>query len=118
MTTAGFLLAASALAVGTFLIRILGVRLGALMRTRGSGASGSGNPEDSPVRVWFDRSATVLIAAVCVTSTLYDGQDFAGWARVLGVSAGALAAVCRVPLLGSVAIGMAVCAGARLLGLD
>lgn len=113
MNNATFLLSAAALAIGTYAFRYLGVRLGSRMSRRQTAPD-----TPNPVRLWFDRAATVLIGAVCVTSAVYVGQDFAGGSRVAGVAAGVVAAVCRLPMLGCVIIGMAVCAGCRLAGLS
>lgn len=113
MNTAAFLLSVAALAIGTYAFRYLGVRLGSRMSRR------QGDPDaPNPVRAWFDRAASVLIGAVCVTSAVYVGQDFAGGSRVTGVAAGIVAGACKLPMLGCVVIGMAVCAGCRLAGLS
>lgn len=112
MNSTTFLISVAALALGTYAFRYLGVRFGARMSRRQS------DPDSpSPTRLWFDRAATVLIGAVCITSTVYVGQDFAGGSRLAGVGAGILAAVLRLPMLACVGIGMAVCAGCRLAGL-
>lgn len=111
MNTSAFLLSLLGLAGGTYLMRYLGVRLGAL--TRDSENPGSGNT----ARLWMDRATVVLIFGVASTAMLFEGYDFAGFARLAGVVAGVGAAFLRVPMLLAVILGMAVCAGLRLAGI-
>ena len=110
METVPFLLALAGLAGGTYVMRLLGVRLGA--RARGGGES----TEASGGRLWMDRAVVVLVLAVAVTGGFFDGQEVADPGRVLGVSAGMVAGVLRVPMLVCVLIGMAVCAVVRATG--
>ncbi|MFB9902931.1 AzlD domain-containing protein [Allokutzneria oryzae] len=94
------------LAGGTYAIRLGGV----LLRERVS------VPEH--VKRMFALSAIALLAALLATNALVDGEGFAGWARALGVGAGALLAVARLPFV-VVVIGAAVTtAGLRLIGLS
>lgn len=112
MNATTFLISAAALTLGTYAFRYLGVRLGSRMSRRQS------DPQTpSPTRSWIDRAATVLIGAVCITSAVYVGQDFAGGSRIAGVGAGIVAAVLKLPMLVCVLIGMAVCAGCRWAGV-
>lgn len=111
MTTAVFLMSLLGLAGGTYAMRLLGVRLGAM-----TGASSErGKPPTA--QLWMDRATVVLIVGVAVVAAIYDGHDFAGWARLAGVSVGVGAALWRVPMLMAVVIGMAVCGGLRLAGV-
>ncbi|WP_029088274.1 hypothetical protein [Brevibacterium album] len=110
METIPFLLALAGLAGGTFLMRLLGVRLGA--RARAGGEDG----EVSAARLWMDRAVVVLILAVAVTGGLYAGRDIADAGHVLGVGAGMTASLLKAPMLVCVLLGMAVCALIRLSG--
>ncbi|SDN68842.1 AzlD domain-containing protein [Allokutzneria albata] len=93
------------LAAGTYAVRLGGV----LLRERVA------VPEH--VRRLFALSAIALLAALYATNALVDGEGFAGWARALGVGAGALLAVARLPFV-FVVIGAALTtAGLRLVGI-
>ncbi|WP_209323899.1 AzlD domain-containing protein [Brevibacterium renqingii] len=131
MSAGSFLIALAALSIGTYLMRFAGVKLGAAIATRGrratieagsgdEGASAaSGDSADSTERVtmWMDRATVVLIGAVFATTAVFDGKDIADPARLIGVGAGVLAAILRVPMLLAVVIGMAVCALIRTTGV-
>lgn len=139
MTTLSFLIALAALSVGTYAMRFAGVKVGAAIATRGSkGSKGSGGsqptaegstPADSTlgdstsddstpaVTQWMDKATVVLIAAVCATTAIFDGQSLADPARLIGVGVGILASILRVPMLLCVVAGMAVCALVRLTGV-
>jgi uncharacterized membrane protein len=69
------------------------------------------------VTMWMDRATVVLIGAVFATTAVFDGKDIADPARLLGVGAGVLASILRVPMLVAVMIGMAVCAIIRTTGV-
>ncbi|WP_231442922.1 AzlD domain-containing protein [Brevibacterium zhoupengii] len=69
------------------------------------------------VTKWMDRATVVLIGAVFATTAIFDGQDVADPARLIGVGVGVLASILRVPMLICVLVGMAVCAGIRLTGI-
>src|SRR5699024_12399254 len=69
------------------------------------------------VTMWMDRATVVLIGAVCATTAVFDGKDIADPARLIGVGAGVLASILRVPMLLAVMIGMAVCAIIRTTGM-
>lgn len=128
MSPAAFLVALAGLAGGTYLIRILGVKLGAL-----SARSTSKETEDadsargaavsphelsqSPARLWMDRATVVLIVAVAATTMLFEGQEVVGPARIIGAGTGILAALLKAPMLACVVLAMAVCAGLRALGV-
>ena len=64
----------------------------------------------------MDRAVVVLVLAVAVTGGFFDGQEPADAGRVLGVSAGMVGGVLRVPMLVCVLIGMVVCAVVRATG--
>ena len=145
MNPVSFLIALAGLSIGTYLMRFAGVKVGAAIATKGrrrtpaaasAGAdpSAPGDPStpgessataetsetaDSTERVtmWMDRATVVLIGAVFATTAVFDGTDIADPARLIGVGAGVLAAILRVPMLLAVVIGMAVCALIRTTGI-
>lgn len=144
MSPISFLIALAALSIGTYAMRFAGVKLGAAIATKGrrrqltptsagadeaTGPSGpaaeaqdnqAGEPEgDSTATVtkWMDRATVVLIGAVFATTAIFDGQDLADPARLIGVGAGVLASILRVPMLICVLVGMGVCAGIRMTGI-
>ena len=145
MSAVSFLIALAGLSIGTYLMRFAGVKVGAAIATKGrrrtpatasAGAdpSAPGDPStpgessatvetsetaDSTERVtmWMDRATVVLIGAVFATTAVFDGTDIADPARLIGVGAGVLAAILRVPMLLAVVIGMAVCALIRTTGI-
>ena len=86
--------------------------------------AGPANPTGAPegdstatVTKWMDRATVVLIGAVFATTAIFDGQDIADPARLIGVGAGVLASILRVPMLICVILGMGVCAGIRMTGV-
>ena len=145
MSAVSFLIALAGLSIGTYLMRFAGVKVGAAIATKGrrrtpatasAGAdpSAPGDPStpgessatvetsetaDTTERVtmWMDRATVVLIGAVFATTAVFDGTDIADPARLIGVGAGVLAAILRVPMLLAVVIGMAVCALIRTTGI-
>ncbi|GAA1513250.1 AzlD domain-containing protein [Brevibacterium permense] len=87
---------------------------------QGAAASaGAGDSAESTERVtmWMDRATVVLIGAVFATTAVFDGTDIADPARLIGVGAGVLASILRVPMLLAVVIGMGVCALIRTTGI-
>ena len=145
MNPVSFLIALAGLSIGTYLMRFAGVKVGAAIATKGrrrnpatasAGAdpSAPGDPStpgessataetsetaDSTERVtmWMDRATVVLIGAVFATTAVFDGTDIADPARLIGVGAGVLAAILRMPMLLAVVIGMAVCELIRTTGI-
>ncbi|MBE5253792.1 MAG: AzlD domain-containing protein [Enterobacterales bacterium endosymbiont of Blomia tropicalis] len=75
------------LAAGTYLIRFAGVRLGNRL------------PISERTQSLLSDAATVLLLAVASTSTLFEGQHFAGMARVLGVLFAIFLAWRKAPLI-------------------
>ncbi|WP_269928439.1 AzlD domain-containing protein [Kocuria massiliensis] len=112
MNAIPFLLAMSGLVIGTYLLRYLGVHLGSMA----GGTSGEVESQ-SAARMWMDRATVVLICAVAATTLFYEGQDFAGPSRVIGAGVGIVGAICKVPMLVCVILGMAVCAILRRYGV-
>ncbi|MYM19502.1 AzlD domain-containing protein [Brevibacterium sp. 5221] len=111
MSPVVFLLSLAGLAGGTYLIRRLGVRVGAQASSPDDAAA------PAPARVWIDRATVVLIVAVAMSNMFFEGHELVGPARPIGVGVGIVAAVCRVPMLVCVVIAMGACALLRLLGL-
>lgn len=61
--------------------------------------------------------ATTLLLALVATTTLADGQTFAGWARPAGVLVGAVLAWRRAPFVVVVVAAAGTAAVLRLLGV-
>ncbi|KGT92592.1 MULTISPECIES: AzlD domain-containing protein [Enterobacterales] len=83
------------LAVGTYVMRFAGYRLGSRM------------PMSESVRNMLSDAATVLLLAVAVTTALFEGSHFAGVARIAGVLFAVFLAWRRTPLI-LVIVGAAV----------
>jgi branched-subunit amino acid transport protein len=103
--TIGLLIAAGALGVGTFALRLAGV----LLRARIT-------PSDR-VQELLDTGVAVLFCALIATATLVEAQEFVGWARPLGVAVGGVLAWRRAPFVVVVIAAAGVAAVLRLLGL-
>lgn len=65
----------------------------------------------------FAVAAVVLLAALVATTTLLDGQEFAGFARPAGVVVGGVLAWRKAPFLVVVLAAAATAAVLRLLGV-
>lgn len=98
-------LAIAVLAVGTYAMRVAGV----LLRDRIE-------VPDQAQRL-IPMGAAALLCALAATSAIYQAAQFVGFARPLGVLAGALLAVRRAPFVVVVVAAAAVAAGLRLLGV-
>jgi uncharacterized membrane protein len=92
------------LAVGTYAIRLGGVVFG-------------GSRAAELIDRWSAPAVAVVLASVAATATFYDGTEFAGWARVAGVAAGAVAAAIRAPIVVVVVVAAATTAVLRLAGI-
>jgi branched-subunit amino acid transport protein len=66
--------------------------------------------------VVFADAAAVLLIALAATSALFNGHDFAGWARPAGVLAAVILTVRRAPFPVVVLAAAAVTALLRLVG--
>jgi uncharacterized membrane protein len=97
-------LAVLVLALGTYILRLGGVSVG---------------DSDLAARLdqWIEPAVIVLLASVAATATVYDGADFAGWARIAGVGTGALAAALRLPIVLVVLAAAGATACLRALGV-
>ncbi len=83
------------LAVGTYVMRYAGYKLGSRM------------PMSERARAILSDAATVLLLAVAVTTALFEGSHFSGVARVAGVLFAVFLAWRRAPLI-IVIVGAAV----------
>lgn len=131
MATVPFLVSAGALVLVTYLIRLAGMWWGVRnARSDGSeagadsadsagsgGSAGDGAAFPTGMRRWLDRATVVLIVAVAAGQAVFDGQDPAGIARLVGVVSGVVALLFRVPVLPAVALAMVVTALLRLAGV-
>lgn len=93
------------LATGTYLLRLAGFRLGNRLTL---------SPASSAL---LADAATTLLVAVAAVSTFYQGVEFAGFARPIGVVMAAFLAWRRQPLIVVILVAAIVTAGLRLLGL-
>lgn len=92
------------LAVGTYVIRLGGVSFG-------------GSRFALRLQQWSEPAVIVLLASVAAAATIYDGQGFAGWARIAGVAAAAGLTAMRAPLVVVVVAAAGVAACLRVLGV-
>ncbi|HAU5564336.1 TPA: AzlD domain-containing protein [Serratia fonticola] len=93
------------LAVGTYVMRFAGYRLGSRMQMSES------------VRNMLSDAATVLLLAVAVTTALFEGSHFAGVARIAGVLFAMFLAWRRTPLILVIIGAAAMTALLRYLGV-
>ncbi|MCZ4057873.1 AzlD domain-containing protein [Pantoea sp. LMR881] len=88
MNQQGMIIAGIALlAVGTYLMRFMGVKLGNRL------------PITERTQSLLSDAATILLFAVAATTTLFEGQHFAGMARVMGVLFALFLAWRKAPLI-------------------
>ncbi|MCS5723939.1 AzlD domain-containing protein [Herbiconiux sp. CPCC 203407] len=105
MPDPNLVLAVVVLAAGTYLLRLGGVGFG-------------GSHHAVRLRPGSDAAVITLLAGVAATATFYEGQEFAGWARLTGVAAATGLAAVRAPLVVVVVAAAGVTAGLRALGVD
>ncbi|KKC43834.1 AzlD domain-containing protein [Acinetobacter sp. V2] len=94
------------LALGTYGIRFAGFHLGAKFTF------------SEKYQVLLSNGATVLLCAIAVTTTFFEGQDFAGFARIFGVGLALLLVWKKVPLLLVICLAAAGTALIRLFGIE
>ncbi len=94
------------LAGGTYLLRLTGFMLGSRMTFS----------EDA--RSLLTDSATTLLLAVAAIATLYEGQEYAGFARLFGVIVGGVLAWKKLPLIVVILSAAATTALLRQLGIS
>jgi len=96
----------TALGVGTFGYRIAGVQLKSKLHL------------SERASLLLTAASVILLLALIASSTLVDGDRFAGWARPAGVAVGGVLAWRKAPFVVVVLAAAAVAAGLRLLGVD
>jgi branched-subunit amino acid transport protein len=94
------------LALGTYGIRFAGFHLGAKFSF------------SEKYQVLLSNGATVLLCAIAVTTTFFEGQDFAGFARIFGVALALFLVWKKVPLLLVICLAAAGTALIRLFGIE
>ncbi|EOQ66073.1 AzlD domain-containing protein [Acinetobacter pittii] len=94
------------LALGTYGIRFAGFHLGAKFNF------------SEKYQVLLSNGATVLLCAIAVTTTFFEGQNFAGFARIFGVALALFLVWKKVPLLLVICLAAASTAIIRLLGIE
>ncbi|WOC12043.1 AzlD domain-containing protein [Gordonia sp. MP11Mi] len=105
MTGWQFAGAVTVLACGTYALRVAGL----MLRTR--------TTVSPAVEALMERSTMVLLIAVGLTTTLFEGSALAGPARPIGVAIGVLAAWFKAPLVAVVVLAAAATAVLRLAGV-
>lgn len=93
------------LGLGTYAFRLSGTVLQSRVRL------------PARIETLLSRCVVVLLAAVVTTSTVLQGAEFGGAARVLGVAIGGLLAWRRAPFVVVVLAAAATAAGLRVLGM-
>lgn len=93
------------LAAGTYLMRLAGYKLGARVEL----------PERA--RLLLADAAIVLLLAVAAVATLFEGQQFAGYARPFGVLVALLLAWRKAPLIVVIISAGLATAAVRWLGM-
>lgn len=120
MPEPALLIGVAVLALGTYLVRIVGVLAGrrAAARRAAAGSDAAAESDATPGRLRrSDLVVVVLLAAVALTGAVFEGDELAGWARVAGVVVGAGCAVARLPLAVVIVAAAATTALLRLLGV-
>lgn len=105
MVDIDLVIATLVLATGTYVIRLAGVAMG-----RSDGAL--------RLHQWSEPAVIVLVASVAATATIYDGQNFDGWARIAGVAVAAGLAAMRLPMVFVVVAAVGVTSCLRILGIQ
>ncbi|MGC0364413.1 branched-subunit amino acid transport protein [Rhodococcus sp. 27YEA15] len=105
MNTSSVWVAIVAFGCGSYALRVGGVLLRARVTL------------SRAVEKSLERSIVVLLLAVAVTSTMFDGHELSGTARVLGVAVGGLLAWFKAPLVVVVLVAAGTTALLRLAGV-
>ncbi|ABY22452.1 hypothetical membrane protein [Renibacterium salmoninarum ATCC 33209] len=105
MNSTAVFIAIAAFGVGGYLLRSGGVLLRSTM---------SFSPEAEAL---LERGTITLLAAVAISSALFSGQHFAGFALPLGFLAGGVSSWFKVPLALSVLLAAITTALLRLCGM-
>ena len=100
-----FIVGIAILSAGTYLMRLGGARLGSRLAL------------SERAQALLSDAATVLLFSVALATTFYEGEHFAGMARVLGVAFAVFLAWRKMPVMvGSVAAAV-VTALQRMVGI-
>ena len=101
-----FILGIAVLSVGTYLMRLGGGKLGNRLAL-----------SDRSQALLSD-AATILLFSVALATTFYEGEHFAGMARVLGVAFAVFLAWRKMPLIVVIVAAAVVTAMLRLAGIQ
>ncbi|EGT4509777.1 AzlD domain-containing protein [Cronobacter sakazakii] len=93
------------LSVGTYLMRFGGAKLGNKLAL------------SERAQALLSDAATTLLFAVALAATFYEGESFAGMARVLGVAFAIFLAWRKAPLIVVIVVAAVVTALLRLAGM-
>lgn len=105
MSTTMMLGGVALLATGTWLMRFTGYKLGNRIAL------------SERTRTLLSDAAVVLLLAVAATATLFEGQQFAGFARLTGVLVALLLAWRKAPLILVIISAGVVTAAVRYFGV-
>ncbi|MDY1039020.1 AzlD domain-containing protein [Enterobacteriaceae bacterium RIT714] len=100
-----FILGMAILSAGTYLMRLAGAKIGNRLAL------------SERAQALLSDAATVLLFSVALATTFYEGEHFAGMARVLGVAFAVFLAWRKVPLIVVIIAAAVVTALLRVAGL-
>jgi len=100
-----FILGIAVLSLGTYLMRLGGAKLGNRLAL------------SERSQALLSDAATVLLFSVALATTFYEGEHFAGMARVLGVAFAVFLAWRKLPLIVVIIAAAIVTALLRLAGI-
>ncbi|AUU03952.1 MULTISPECIES: AzlD domain-containing protein [Raoultella] len=101
-----FIVGMAILSAGTYLMRLGGAKLGSRLAL------------SERSQALLSDAATVLLFSVALATTFYEGEHFAGMARVLGVGFAVFLAWRKMPLIVVIISAAVVTALLRLAGLS
>ncbi|HAT1616261.1 TPA: AzlD domain-containing protein [Raoultella ornithinolytica] len=101
-----FIVGIAILSAGTYLMRLGGAKLGSRLAL------------SERSQALLSDAATVLLFSVALATTFYEGEHFAGMARVLGVGFAVFLAWRKMPLIVVIISAAVITALLRLAGLS
>lgn len=101
-----FIVGMAILSAGTYLMRLGGAKLGSRLAL------------SERSQALLSDAATVLLFSVALATTFYEGEHFAGMARVLGVGFAVFLAWRKMPLIVVIILAAVITALLRLAGLS
>ncbi|TSJ53656.1 AzlD domain-containing protein [Atlantibacter subterranea] len=101
-----FIVGIAVLSAGTYLMRLGGAKLGSRLAL------------SERAQALLSDAATVLLFSVALATTFYEGEHFAGMARVLGVAFAVFLAWRKMPLIVVIIAAAAITALLRLAGIN